>query len=230
MKSKESTRNYRMSDAELKQNGDNIISLINQDIIDFNDRGFSATKQTELENAIQAFSDYPSDEQLEGQKISATENKNTTRKVLEKSMRTFFLSAENVFGYGTGKYKEFGNADLTKQSDEELVRNAKILVQTAAKYLTQLSTEGITQTKIDLLEANRRNFDEGIDAQRMAIRERDAATEERINLGNALYALVVKYANIGKDIWYDSNESRYNDYVIYSTINNTVEEEMPPVI
>lgn len=227
MKSKESTRNYKMSDAELKQHGDNILSLIVKDIVEFNDRGFSPAKQTELENAILTFSDYPSDEQLEGQKIAATEEKNLARKSVEKSMRTFFLAAENVFGYGTGKHKEFGNTDISRHTDDELVRNAKMLIQTTNKYLSQLATEGITQTKIDSLETNRRAFDEAIDAQRVAIRERDAATEERINLGNQLYTLVVKYANIGKDIWYDTNESRYNDYVIY-TNTNVVNEEMPP--
>lgn len=225
MKQKESTRNYRLSDAELKQLGDSILSLINRDIVEFNDRGFNPTKQAELANAIQVFSDYPSDEQLEGQKIAATEDKNNARKSVEKSLRTFFLAAENVFGYGTGRHKEFGNTDISRQTDEELVRNAKILIQTANKYLSQLGTEGITQTKIDLLDTQRQVFDSAIDTQKIAIRDRDAATEERINLGNTLYGLVSKYANIGKDIWYDTNESCYNDYVIYGSSESAGQDD-----
>lgn len=35
--------------------------------------------------------------------------------------------------------------------------------------------------------------------------------------GNALYKAIVKICNTGKDIWYETNESKYNDYVIYNT-------------
>ena len=43
------------------------------------------------------------------------------------------------------------------------------------------------------------------------------ATEKRVEELNALYALVIKYAGIGQDIFYEENEAKYNDYVIYDT-------------
>ena len=46
---------------------------------------------------------------------------------------------------------------------------------------------------------------------------RDITTEKRIKALNALYKMVAKYTGIGKDIFYETNEAKYNDYVIYDS-------------
>lgn len=216
-KKKETSRNYRFSDAYLKQLSDNMLALIDRDIVEFNDMGFSPAKKSDFAQKIIDFANYPSDEQLEGIKIDCTENKNTARKDLEKIMRMVLLIAKLVFKEGSGKYKEFGNADLSRQTDEELVRNANIMVASANKYLNDLSNDGLSPAKIQQLDLAKKQFDDAIDAQRKAISERDTSTEARVEAGNSLYELLVKYAEIGKNIWYESNEAKYNDYVIYNT-------------
>lgn len=216
-KKKEVIRKYNLSDANLKQVADNMLILLDRDIVEFNDMGFTPTKRADFVQMIQDFADYPSDEQLEGVKITATEDKLTTRLELEKIMRTISLIAKIVFKEGTGKYKEFGNADFTRQTDEELVRNAKIMSVSAVKYMNDLANDGLNAVKIQHLDIAKKNFDEAIDIQRKAISERDTFTEGRIEAGNRLYETLVKYADIGKNIWYDTNEAKYNDYIIYNT-------------
>lgn len=216
-KKKEVFRKYNLSDAYLKQVADNMLTLLDRDIVEFSDMGFTPTKRADFVQRIQDFADFPSDEQLEGIKIDATENKNTKRLDLEKIMRTISLIVKIVFKEGTGKYKEFGNADLTRQTDEELVRNAKIMSVSAVKYLADLTNDGLTLAKIQKLDSAKQDFDDAIDEQRKAISERDTATEGRIEKGNLLYELLIKYAEIGKNIWYDTNEAKYNDYIIYNT-------------
>lgn len=216
-KKKEVSRKYNLSDANLKQIADNMLMLLDRDIVEFSEMGFTPTKRADFVQMIQTFADYPSDEQLEGIKITATEDKLTTRTELEKIMRTISLIAKIVFKDGTGKYKEFGSADFTKQTDEELVRNAKIMSVSAVKYMNDLANDGLTAVKIQTLDLAKKSFDEAIDMQRKAIRERDTATEGRIEAGNTLYEALIKYAEIGKNIWYDNNEAKYNDYVIYNT-------------
>lgn len=56
-----------------------------------------------------------------------------------------------------------------------------------------------------------------IDEVAKGVSDRDIATENRIEALNALYALVMKYAGTGQDIFYEENEAKYNDYVIYDT-------------
>lgn len=215
MKKKTAMRRYKFSDATLKQYAEHLLASMQRDKLEFEDRGFSPIKETEFKKLIDMFAEYPSDDQLEAIKISATETKNEARRVLEKALRTIFLMAKNVFKDGTGKYKEFGNANISKLTDEELVRNSKTTESSAHKYLHELSDEGLNPAKLVDLSKARERFDTAIDQQAQAVRTRDISTEARIEAGNKLYDLVVKYSNTGKDIWYDTNEAKYNDYLIY---------------
>jgi hypothetical protein len=216
--------NFRFPFGALKKLADNTLALIDRDSVAFNDRGFNSTKRAALVTAITNFDNFPTDEQLLGIKVETTATKDAKRSSLEKQMRTMFLAAKNVFGENTGKYREFGEPNLTQQSDSDLDRNAKMMVTTATKYLTNLATEGITAAKITLLNTTRNEFDVAIDEQTKAINNRDNSTESRLILANDLYNLVVKYNDIGKDIWVETSEAKYNDYIIYNTASGTNEE------
>lgn len=194
-----------------------MIALIDRDIAEFTDRGYNAAKKTELTTARNTVDNFPNDEQLEAIKMNLTEQKNAARNALEKTMRSIFNRAENVFGQGNAKYKEFGNAMISQQSDAEIVRVARIMSLTAEKYLTELSDEGLTTEKIAMLIAQRNALDVAIDAQAQGISDRDVAAESRVEALNKLYQLLTKYAGIGKDIFYETSEAKYNDYIIYDT-------------
>lgn len=171
-----------------------MIALIDRDLTEFTDRGYNPTKKSELITARNTVDSFPSDEQLEAIKIDLTEQKDAARKALEKSMHSIFNMAENVFGQHSAKYKEFGNALISQQSDAELVRIAKIMSLTAEKYLTELSDEGLTADKINTLITQRNTLDIAIDAQAQGISDRDVATEGRVEALNKLYQLLTKYA------------------------------------
>jgi hypothetical protein len=217
MKKEQVTRDFKLADSVLKQKADELIGLIDRDITEFTDRGYNATKKTELTTALHTVDNFPNDEQLEAIKTNLTEQKDAARNALEKTMRSIFNMAENVFGLYSAKYKEFGNAGISQQSDAEIVRVAKIMSSTAEKYLSQLADEGLTAEKITTLITQRDALDVAIDAQAKGISDRDVATESRIEALNKLYQLLTKYAGIGQDIFYETNEAKYNDYIIYDT-------------
>lgn len=217
MKKEQVVRTFKLADAVLKQKADELIALIDRDITEFTDRGYSTAKKTELTTARNTVDSFPSDEQLEAVKINLTEQKDAARNVLEKSMRSIFKMAEHVFGLYSAKYKEFGNAGISQLSDAEVVRIAKMMSVTAEKYLPQLADEGLTSEKINTLITQREALDIAIDAQAQGISDRDVATESRVEALNKLYQLFTKYAGIGQDIFYETNEAKYNDYIIYDT-------------
>lgn len=229
MKKNPVAREFKLADAFLKQKADEFINLIDRDIAEFTDRGYNPTKKTEFTNARDAVDNFPSDEQLEAIKIEFTTQKDAARNALAKTMRTILNMAQNVFGLASAKYKEFGGSDLSRQSDAELVRNARIMTVTADKYLTELASEGLTADKIATLSNQRDILDIAIDAQAKGISDRDVATEDRVEILNILYRLVMKYAGIGQDIFYETDEAKYNDYVIYNTPSGQQEELPPPV-
>jgi len=229
MKKNQVVREFHLTDSILKQKADEFINLLDRDIVEFTDRGYTPTKKTEFTKARNAVDNFPSDEQLEAIKIELTAQKDAARDALSKTMRTILNMAQNVFGLGSAKYKEFGGSDLARQSDAELVRNAKIMSITAEKYLTDLQNEGLTSDKITTLTTQRDTLDLAIDAQAKGISDRDVATEDRIEVLNTLYRLLIKYAGIGQDIFYETDEAKYNDYVIYDTPSGLSEETpLPP--
>lgn len=218
-KKRETMRNYNLSDAQLKQTADQLLILIDRDAIEFADRNFNATKRAEFKAAIHTFENITSDEILESRKMSATEDKNAARDILHQKMKTALLMAKLVFGQNSSKYRGFGDTDYTMQSDNEFCRNAKTMIDSCNDFLSDLASEGMTIQRIQELTDAKNAFDESIDKQTSAINKRNSVTNERINAGNALYSLVAKYAEIGKDIWYSVNEAHYNDYIIYDTIH-----------
>lgn len=217
MKKEQVTRDFKLADSVLKQKADELIALIDRDITEFTDRGYNAAKKTELTTALHTVDSFPNDEQLEAIKMDLTTQKDAARNALEKTMRSIFNMAENVFGQYSARYKEFGNALISQQNDSEIVRVAKIMSSTAEKYLSQLADEGLTAEKITTLITQRDALDVAIDAQAKGISDRDVATESRIEALNKLYQLLTKYAGIGQDIFYETNEAKYNDYIIYNT-------------
>lgn len=221
---------FRFSFGFLKQLAEDTLSSIDRDIAEFTDRGFTPAKRTAYVNAISALDNYPTDNQLLGVKVTTTETKDEARDSLETQMRTMFLAAKNTFGENTGKFREFGDVQLSQQTDSDLARSAKAMISTATKYVTELAGEGITTAKIALMTTTRATLDTAIDDQRKAIKNRDNGTEARIIIANALYDLVVKYADDGKDIWVTKSESKFNDYVIYNTPSGTDEPPQDPPI
>ncbi len=231
MKKKEVIRKFSFSYAHLKQLADNMLQLIDRDIVEHNSRGFNTTKRTAFVNLIATYDNLPDDEQLLGIRETATKAKDDARAKLEKQMRTIFLMAKNVFSDDSGKYREFGSSDLSLQTDEEIVRTAKIMIATATKYLTHLATEGLTAAIITALSTTKKELDDAIDAKIKASSNRDIATETRIEAANNLYSMIAKYCEIGKDIFVEVNEAKYNDYVIYDTPSGTKEDVIePPVV
>ena len=63
---------FNFSFGFLKQLADTTVMLIERDNAEFTDSGFTAAKKTALLNAISAFENFPSDDQLLGVKMSTT--------------------------------------------------------------------------------------------------------------------------------------------------------------
>lgn len=228
MKKEVAVRLYKLTDGVLKQKADEFINLLDRDSAEFAERGYDAAAKTAFTNARDAVATLPSDETLEAQKMVLTEDKEAARNALERSMRTLFNMAGNHFGTQSAQYRAFGPADLSRQPDAELARTYKITAAAATANLSELASEGLTQTMIDQLNAKGTAFDASIDAVAQGITDRDIATEQRVELLNALYLLVKKYAGIGQDIFYDVNEAKYNDYIIYDTPDGLPEEAPVP--
>jgi hypothetical protein len=216
-KKKEPIRDFRFPDGTLVQITDGVLIAVGRDGAEFTKRKVDPAKSVGLKILRDDFSNFPIDDYYAGEQGIKTEAKDLARARLTTALRTVFTAAENVFGIKSKQYKQFGNAAITRLTDDELIRNSRNVVLTATRYLTQLTPEGITAMLLTDIDALIKTFDDAVDAQLTSVRERDIATADRIEKGNALYSALVKICNTGKDIWYEVNEAKYNDYVIYNT-------------
>jgi hypothetical protein len=182
----------------------------------------------EIINAIETkreeFADMPTDEEMSGIMVSATEDKNTKANELRKAIRKVTIRVQNKYGNRSGEYRRFGVNDLSRMSDPDLYKCGKRVHRVGTSMLADLQSEGLTQEILDDVLAKTNEFDDAIDAQDDAVRERDLQVERRIELGNAIFEELQKISNTGKAIWQDENEAKYNDYVINKSSVNVEED------
>lgn len=217
MKKREEVRDYKMSDGTLIQKSDTLQGVANRDLAELAGYGVEATTLTALEAARNAFDDTQTDEELMGDMVYATQLKNAKRVELLTAIKQIADRARIKFGKDDGRFRKFGVEMLSRNTDNELVRVGKRVGRVATEFLTELATEGLTEAMITAMLALKDEFDTLIDEQEEAVSNRDIAVDERIRLGNELYALMVNLAAKGKLCWESVNEAKYNDYVLTSS-------------
>jgi len=210
-------RDYHLSDSELALFASNLVTFITRDAVSFAERGIDALAITALGNKEDEFEAFPTDPEYKALVTIAAEDKDADRAQLHSDIRGITDRAMIKWGAEAGRYKRFEVKDLTNMSDKDLHFAARRVVRIGTDYLLDLAAEGLTQAMLDVLTALAQDFEDHLNALGDAIADRDEKTEERIALGNELYALVAKYCEIGKVIWKETSEAKYNDYVIYPT-------------
>ena len=214
MYKKELKRTYKQSDAALIQQADSIHSSATRDAADLTAYGVLPATLTDLETARNAFADTDTDEELMGDMVIATQAKNALRNSLLTKIRQITDRARIKYGEEDGKFRKFGAELLTKNTDVLLVRTANRVGRVATQFLAELVTEGLTAPIIADMLAENDLFDTAIDTQDDAIKDRDLAVQYRVMAGNALYALVANLAAKGKLCYQETNEAKYNDYIL----------------
>lgn len=213
-------RIYLLTDGELKQFADQVVIFVTRDMTDFTPRGISAATLTALNLLITAFDNYPSDPELQGLVMQATEAKYASADQLKSAIRNIRNMAEITYKNGA-KYQTFDFKDMARLSDDDLMRLARRVVRVGTTLLTELAAQGLTTSLLTALTNLANTFDSAINTQFNAIENRDLATQERITKGNTLYAEVSRLCSIGQTIYFEVNPAKYNDYVIYGSSGTT---------
>lgn len=220
---KEFVRLYNFSDADFKQVVDNIIKSARRDITAFETRGIDTPTLDDLQIENDNFSNLETDEELTGSIAEATENKDTLRNNLEGTLTTIRSMAKAQWGIMDARYRSYSFGQLSLKPDNTLWRTAKRALRIATQQLSSLAAQGLTPTMLNNLQTLITNFDNAIDAKEDAENDREVATQTRIIAGNEIYKKLMRISNVGKDIWYSTNEAKYNDYLIQQYVRNRKE-------
>jgi hypothetical protein len=198
---------------------------MNRDVTEFNGRGITQDDINDFEtqgNEFEAFSPDIFYQMFVTQEVKA---KNNARANCVLQARKMAGIVEQVYGNKSGVYKGMRYSNVSKAKDDSFITLIRNIAKVCESFLANLSPAGMTQVMIDNLRAEAQVMEDKYHAIALKEGERDDATEERINLANALYNNLAKYCQIGKSIWDDISEAKYNDYVI----NPTVQHNLPKV-
>jgi len=130
-------------------------------------------------------------------------------------LRSMAMRAELKWGKKSPKYKWLGVSDLKNISIETFAARARTIHTFMSENLAELASEGLTQAMLDNLDAKILELIAAINLALDKENIRQEKTKERIILSNQIYKLVKKYCDIGKLSWINTNEAKYNDYLIY---------------
>ncbi len=216
-KANKAIREYNFTDAHLIRLAAAVLILIDRDGTPLARRGITPAWLANLAAMRSAFAATKPDHFFRAIVSLKTKEKNALRVLLTLDMRILLIAAENIAETCPAFYISFGNRGFTRQKDDELIRNSRLVIKTARANLDHLEVEGITEEMLDETDVLIENFDKAKSAMLKAKHNRDKAAKDRVSKGNALYNALVKVCKKGKDIWAETDESNYRDYVIYNT-------------
>ena len=211
-------RDYNMSDADLMFMVGDFVAFMTRDAAEFTVRGVTSAARTAFETLGSAFEVFPMDEYYMALVTAEVEAKNAARDeamVLVQKISGFF---EQKWGLDSWQYKQLNIKSLSVASDNNFKAVCRNVINTATEQLANLTSIGLTQTDIDNLETKVQTMEDKGHTIETKKAFRDSKTEERIQKGNELYSYLKQYSSIGKLIWENVDEAKYNDYIIYKSV------------
>lgn len=202
------------------------INYLRRDMEEFAKYGYTVEQADALDARVNSFEAFPTDPEFEGDVMISTENKNAMSHELLQKIRSVMMRVQDRYGKQSAYYKKFEASALSNVSDDKLVNTARRVARVATMYLTELQEKGLTQVHIDELATMADDFAELKELQKDAVADREIGTTLRVNTVNALYVEISKLCEIGKGIWKETNEAKYNDYIIYDTPSAKPEEKV----
>jgi hypothetical protein len=210
---------YKFSDVTLVTKGKEKIAFMRRDAAVFTPFGVTAPLVTSLETAINVFSNTITDIEAVSNQTGVTAAKDAKADQLRVAIRAVMARAELKFSVSTSKYRKFGTEALSQQSDSDLLRTGKRVVRVGTELLPDLTANGLTAAMLTAITTLCNEFDILMTDMEVKIAERDIMQEDRVEAGNVIYKSLVAYTTTGLSIWKTSDVAKYNDYVIYDTVN-----------
>ena len=216
-----------MSDSGLTEVTQKVLIGANRDVTELTGYGYDQNRLDGIETSKNDFVLLPTDVELSSDMALATLAKNNKRtEATEYVMIEIMARVKDKYGETHPVYKGFKVNDIYQVSDAEFHFMLHRVHRRAGKLVTanDLTQQGLTQPIVDVVAAKAGQFIDLWKARDQAIEDRDAAVQARVEAGNALYKDVANIAQLGKRLWLNKDESKYNDYVLYPNQSGAEEE------
>jgi tetratricopeptide (TPR) repeat protein len=191
------------------------ISMMVRDTDEFAKYGVSLEDIDGLKALLQAYTEIPSDDELLGDQINKTGEKDARAVIVREEISGLMKKAENRYGKESAVYRKFGVSGTSRVNGWELGYKGRRALRVAEGHLDELAEVGVTASALGRLNEAITAFEQALEAQSDAFADRLIATEIRTEKANEIYLILIKHCDTGKEIWASRSAAKYNDYIIY---------------
>ncbi|WP_321288766.1 hypothetical protein [uncultured Sunxiuqinia sp.] len=154
-----------------------------------------------------------------------TKEKNVASRNLRNFLAEFRFRAKLALGADSVFYRSFRFSKLSALDDNQLIIFADHVVRTAETMMDKLSVRKIDETLLNEINTAATSLDDAIDAQKKAIAVREEKTFEREEKAGEIYDILSEICEVGKRTWEGTNQTFYDDYLIYGSSESIGKEE-----
>ncbi len=208
-------RKFNFTDAELNIDCNVKTRTALRDLAKFKYFGYNKSMIETLRSKNQELANFPTDAELLAERIVITERKDNLFVELERAMRKMLVFVGLAMPIGSGKYRSYRKNIVSGLSADKLIIGGFRIVRIALKDLEHLQSVGMDESLINQIRFLTEELSNAVEDQADQDNERDIFKDERIELANGIYSELVKLCNVGRNAWIDTNEARYNDYILY---------------
>lgn len=185
-----------------------------------------------LTQQIATLHDTGVDNLFELNRIEITNEKNILSKQIQQKIRIMQTKMQIVYAKNKYIYNSFFIKELSEKRNEKLLTILRDFIAAVTKYHAEFQAVGITLDDINELNTMYVKLGELLSAKKQADYIRDIAAQQRQHAASQLYDMLTQINNIATVIFRNTDEARYNDYILYDTVktasqsNNTEDDLM----
>ena len=217
MKKQPGHRKYNVSEADLYVTCMEAIRAAHRDIEFFTQYGYGLERLKAFKSQCDQFQTLPGDDELVGDQMICTEKKNLASEKLRTAIRSLMTRVAMKYHDRTGRYRKFGTAKLGDMSDPQLLFCGRRVARVARQQIDFLAEVGVNENVIQRVLDACSEFENALNIQQDKLHDRDIGVERRTDFGNKIYKELVVMADIGKDVWVERDNAKYEQYCLYES-------------
>ncbi|MEL6719356.1 MAG: hypothetical protein AAFP82_11620 [Bacteroidota bacterium] len=224
MKKQNTNRKYNFPDADLYLQSIERIRYAHRDIKQFKQYSYDEERLKKFVAMCEKFRALPDDDELVGDQMVLTDKKYEAAEALKTAIRSLMTRVAMKFNNRTGRYRKFGTSKMGDMTDAQLIFCGRRVVRVARQQIDFIEDVGVNEKVIGRIVEATKNFENAVNIQQDRVADRDIAVERRVEQGNKIYDELVLLCNIGKDIWVETDVTKYENYTIYESNNEQKKE------
>ncbi len=154
-----------------------------------------------------------------------TQRKSEMIEQIREQLRKMDLFIELAYGRNTKEQKYFHLEGIGKLTEKGLLSRMNVIRKIYELKKDSLPTSEMLSSAFAVLDEFVLAYSDLLDQIALTDAQRILETDNRVQLANELYNELMTMCQVGKTVWFSSNPSKHNNYLVYATGSRKPKEE-----